>query len=391
MGSMSPAAGASAATSPTEAALRLQSLLGEHSILATDMMRARIRGDADLAGVANAALGKNASAMAALLTPILSASDRQTFATVWGQHIQALFEYSRGLSTHDTAAQTSARADLTRFENQLADFFVGHSSGRLNQAAARTAVRTHIDHLLAGADAYAAKNYTVSAQLYRMSYSHTFDLGGILAHVLLPDAAAKQLDTPTVKLRAALTKLLGEHVGLVIGAMRSAVGDSADFAAMGVALNGNTTDLTAAMGSLFGSAAARGFQNYWSDHVDQLMAYTRATVQHDAAGQERARVALRSFEQGFATFLSGATQHRLGQPALDQAYVMHDRQLLAEIDAYAAKTFQQAHDLADQTYQDMFTVSAQLSAAIGATLAGKLPRGGSQTGGGGMARTVARW
>ena len=64
---------------------------------------------------------------------------------------------------------------------------------------------------------------------------------------------------------------------------------------------------------------------------------------------------------------------------------MHDRVLLAEIDAYAAKNFQSAQDLSQQTYAEMFTVAKQLSAAIGATLGPRLPRGGSQTGGGGSA------
>jgi hypothetical protein len=38
----------------------------------------------------------------------------------------------------------------------------------------------------------------------------------------------------------------------------------------------------------------------------------------------------------------------------------------------------------------MFDLAAQLSNAIGATLGAKLPKGGSQTGGGGMAPVVSR-
>jgi len=68
---------------------------------------------------------------------------------------------------------------------------------------------------------------------------------------------------------------------------------------------------------------------------------------------------------------------------------MHDRMLLAEIDAYATRNYDQAHKLSDQTYRDMYSMAAQLSSAIGATLAGKLPKGGSQTGGGGMASVIA--
>jgi hypothetical protein len=391
MASSSASSGAGSASSSgtaTDAALRLQALLGQHSILASEMMRARIRADDDLAGAADAALGKNAAAMSDLLTPILPAAARQQFSTAWGEHIQALFNYARGLSIGDAGVRSTARAELVKYEGELAEFFVAHSQRRLDRGAALAAVRMHIDQLLAGADAYAAKNYVSAAATYRLSYSHTFDLGAVLARAFLPEKAARELDTPAARLRTALTKLLGEHVGLVIAAMRSAVSDPNGFAAMGAAVNGNTTDLTGAIDSLFGASAAHGFETLWADHVDLLMAYTRSVVRRDAAGQERARLDLRSFEQSFAGYLSAATQRRLGQPALAQAFVMHDRELLAEIDAYAAKTFQQAHDLSDQTYQDMFTVSGQLAGAIGATLAGRLPRGGSQTGGGGMAHLV---
>jgi hypothetical protein len=73
---------------------------------------------------------------------------------------------------------------------------------------------------------------------------------------------------------------------------------------------------------------------------------------------------------------------------LAQVFVMHDRMLLAGIDAYAARDFKEAQQLSDQTYTEMFSVSGQLSDAIGKTLAGKLPTGGSQTGGGGMSAVV---
>ena len=378
-----------AGDSAANAGLRLEALLGQHSILASDMMRARVRSDADLAQSANAALGQNTSAMGDLLEPVIGKSVRKQFDEMWGEHIQALFNYSRGLATHDNALREDERKELVEYEGDLAAFFSTQSHGRLSRATALAAVRMHVDHLLQGADAYAAKDYVSAARLYRLSYSHSFDLGATLAHALLPAGVAKTLDSPPLQLRSALTKLLGEHAALVIAAMRSAVGDRDDFRAMGSAVNANTVDLAAAMDSLFGSSTAQGFQTRWADHVDQLMAYTSATVAGDAASQERARGTLRSFEQSFASFLNTATQNRLGQPALAQTLVMHDRMLLAEIDAYAAKSFQQAQDLSYQTYEEMFTVSGQLATAIGATLAGRLPRGGSQTGGGAMAHVLA--
>ena len=374
-----------APTSGAETALQLEALLGHHSILAADLMRARIRGDADLAQSANAALGQNTKAMGDLLQPVIGGKGREQFAEAWAEHITELFNYARGLATKDEAVRKDAHEELVEYEEDLATFFVAQSHGRLNQAAALAAVREHVDHLVEGADAYAAKDYQGAATMYRHAYAHSFQLGAALAHALLPAKVGAGLDSPALTLRSSLTQSLGEHVALVVAAMRSAVGDQDDFSAMGTALNANTLDLTSAIDTLFGATAAKGFQSRWADHVDQLMVYTSATVKDDAAGQQTARLKLREFDSSFAAFLNTATQNRVGEPALTQTFALHDRMLLAEIDAYAAKSFQPAQDLSQQAYAEMFTVSQQLSEAIGATLGDRLPRGGSQTGGGGLA------
>jgi hypothetical protein len=375
--------------SPAEAALRLEALVGQHSILAADMMRARIRMDDDLTQAANAALGKNTEDMGAVLEPVIGADGVRQFQPLWSQHVSIFFNYARGLATKDEKVQKDARRELLRYEERLAQFFVAGSQGRLDPTTAITAVRAHVDHLLEGADAYAKGDREESVQLYRDSYAHSFGLGDALARALLPDSVGAQLDEPGMRLRVALTRQLGEHVALVVATMRSTVADTADQPALADAVNGNTQDLAGAIDALFGAEAAKGFQERWADHVDELMAYAGAAAEQDTARQERARRNLQGFEQTFATFLDAATEHRLGQPALAQAFVMHDRMLLAQIDAYGAKDYAQAHELSYQTYDEMFTVSGQLATAIGSTVARRLPKGGSATGGGGVAGHVS--
>ena len=373
---------------PAEAALRLEALVGQHSILAADMMRARIRADSDLAQSANAALGRNTKAMGGLLTPVLGQEGVAAFEEAWAEHIAELFEYARGLSTGDDALRDHAHEELVEYEADLAQFFVEASKGRLDSEAALEGVAEHVDHLVEGADAYAAGDRSTSADRYRESYAHSFALGEALARALLPAAVGHQLDAPDLRLRAELTELLGENVALVVGAMRSAVTDGADLPSLGTALDGNTQDLTAAMDALFGRAAAQQFQEHWADHIDELLAYTRATAEDDADGQAAARQSLASFEQAFAGFLDETTEHRLGREALQEAFTVHDRMLLAQLDAYAAKDYTQAHDIGYRTYDSSFTVSGRLATAIGSTVAKRLPTGGSQTGGGGTAGMV---
>jgi hypothetical protein len=145
-----------------------------------------------------------------------------------------------------------------------------------------------------------------------------------------------------------------------------------------------------AVDSLYGDKPASQFQNLWADHVDALMTYTSATVDSDKAAADDAEARLRAFEPALAKFLAGATQSQLGAQALARAYFEHDQMLVSEINAYHSKDYNQAHQLSYQAYDQMFDLAAQLSHAIGVTLGKNLPKGGSQTGGGGMASVVGR-
>jgi hypothetical protein len=64
---------------------------------------------------------------------------------------------------------------------------------------------------------------------------------------------------------------------------------------------------------------------------------------------------------------------------------MHDRDLVGQLDAYARGDYKTAYGTTYDGYQHMFEVAMALSAAIGPTIAARLPKGGVKTGGGGMA------
>jgi len=366
--------------------VRLQALLGQHTVLAADMMRARIRQDPDFAQAAEAALTRNTQALSTLVGSLFGPAAASSFAERWAAHVTYLFDYAEARRTRDTAGQQQARQRLLRAELGISSFFADASKGRLSRAAATQAVRLHVDQLLEQADAYASGRYAVAAAAYRHGYEHGYRLGGALARALLPAADVAALDTPGWQLRSNLTELLGEHVALVVAATRAASGPTtADFAALGDTLNANTRGLAGAVGTLFGAPAAGRFQELWADHVDALMTITSAAARGDTAAQQRAERSLRAFEPTLAAFLDTATQSRIGAEALARAYVQHDRMLVDQVKAHQAKDYTKAHDLGYRAYTEMFDLAAQLSNAIQLTLGTKLPRGGSQTGGGGTA------
>ncbi|MFF5292900.1 hypothetical protein [Paractinoplanes globisporus] len=377
-----------AAPSAADLAIQFEALLGQHSVLAADLMRSRIRGDDDFVQAANAALGKNTAAMTTLVGQMFGKATADKFSPMWSEHVVALFAYAGALAAQDQAAKQDAHEELVEYEQELGDFFAGASHGRLSQAAARAAIVEHVGHLTGQADAYAAKDYATADAMYRMGYQHTYDLGLALANALLPPADRATLQQPLWRLRSQLGKLLAEHAALVEDLTRAAVTRSPDFAASGDMLNGNTKDLAAAIDTLFGAAAAKQFQQMWADHVEQLVAYASATAAGDKAKQDQAKAAMAGIEQRMGTFLAGATSKRISTGALTTALQHHDMMLMKHADAYAAKDYATAHDVAYDTYQQMFDLARTMADAFGATVAARLPRGGAQTGFGGMAAVV---
>jgi hypothetical protein len=123
----------------------------------------------------------------------------------------------------------------------------------------------------------------------------------------------------------------------------------------------------------------------WGDHVDALVSYSGAVAAEDEQGKAKALAQLRAFERHLSAFLSTGTDGRLTAPALSDVLHMHDRDLVEQIDAYARGDFTTAYSVTYEGYQHMFAVADTLSGAIGPTIAARLPKGGVQTGGGGMA------
>jgi hypothetical protein len=383
-----PAHAAAAAAAPAPAAdraVRLQALLGHHAVLASSLMRSRIRGDDDFVQAANAALGENTDAMTALVGELFGADTGRRFGPMWSGHVVAVVDYAAALADQDDAARARARAELNEGETVLADFFAAGSRGRLPRAAARDAVAVHVRHLTGQADAYAARNYAAADRIYRHGYAHASDMALTLADALLPAQDRAALRAPVWRLRSQLGKLLAEHAVLVTDVSRSAAADAPDFAAAGRAVNDNTGALASAMDTLFGAAAARDFQSLWAGHVEHLVAYAAAAPAGDRAAQDRARAGLRAIEGRMAAFLAAATGGRVGSADLSAALLEHDRMLLRHADAYAARDYPGAHDIAQQTYDHMFDLARTLADAFGATVAARLPRGGAQTGHGGLA------
>jgi hypothetical protein len=371
---------------------QLEQLLGQHAILTVRLTRARLRGDEDLAQSADEALTKNTADLAGLIESAYGAEAAETFEQGWFNHVTYLFNYARGVADGDDAVQSQARQQLDGYTTNLGTFVEEATKKAIPAATVTAELRTHVDRLLEQVDAYAAEDYERAFALERESYAHMFPLGKALAAGIVTGEGAElpaDFDSPAVELQSQLGMGLGEHAELAVDAMRSGISNYPDFPAAAAALDLNTREITAMIESVFGAASARSFQALWADHIDAFVAYTQALAQQDEAAQDAAKDRLTGFNSEFAQFLSTSTDGRLETAALADAFVMHEDMLLKQITEYAAADYATAHQVSFEAYQHMFALADQAATAIGETVAAGSPKGGAETGGGGMAAVIA--
>ncbi|HKG50824.1 MAG TPA: hypothetical protein VKB14_10315 [Actinomycetales bacterium] len=382
-GAVQPAA----VTSATDLALELQKLLGQHAVLAAELMRSRMRDDPDLAQAANAAVGKNTRDMAAVVAGLGGPQAAQGFSTQWSTHVAALFNYARGLATDDRQARDQAKSTLLTYEGRVGRDMEASTGGALSADEVTKALTMHVNELIEEADAFKAGDYTRVYTVQRHAHDHMFELGATMAAGFSKAAGrpTSGLDGARWRLRSSLAKALSEHAVLTVQAMRARVRNAPEFAAVAAALDANTGDLAGTIGAVYGDQAGERFQSLWADHLDAFMAYADAARGNDAAAREKAKSTLSGFQGDFAKFLDQASDGKLPASSLAAAFAEHDDMLLEQVDAYAAKSYPQAHDLAYDAYQDVFGMSTSFAGAIADVAGSRLPLGGAQTGGGGTA------
>ena len=225
----------------------------------------------------------------------------------------------------------------------------------------------------------AAGDYATAYRIERTDYERQFQLGTVIAAGIVGGRAEDlpaSFDSPLTRLRSALGELLGEHMQLVVDAMGAALRGGPEFKADAAQVNADTAQLAGAFGVLFGPQSGAQFESVWSDHIEALISYSAAVAAKDQQGKAKAIAKYHAFERHLSTFLSTSTDGRLKAPALAMVLRMHDSELVQQLDAYARGDYTTEYRVIYDGYQHMFMVAQVLSAAIGPTIAARLPKGG---------------
>ena len=360
-----------AATASPAADLRvtLDTLLGEHALLAIAASQKGLDGDPDFEAAA-AALDANSVEVSEAIGSVYGDEAAQQFLdgpSLWRDHIGFFVDYTVGLATKDKAAKQEAVDNLTGYTGAFSGF-LAEATG-LPQDALQAGLATHIMQLKGQIDAYAKQDYAKAYDLTRQAYAHMYETGDTLAGAIAeasPDQfPLEPATTSAVDLRVTLDRLFGEHAVLAMLATQKGLSGDPDFEAIAGALDQNSVEISEAIASIYGNEAAKTFldaPSHWRDHIGFFVDYTVALATKDKAAQQEAVDNLTGYTGAFSGFLAGATG--LPQDALQEGLTMHITQLKGALDAYAAGDYEQAYALFREAYNHMVATGDTLATAI---------------------------
>jgi len=374
-----------AARKPAALAEQLEQYYAQHTLLAVRQMRSVVTATPAYRAAADAELEEYTEELAQVVGDRFGDAQGERFEQVWNQGIADFSAYAEAVAAGDTTAKQGARSALLADAGAYGDWLAQASKGRVPASEAAGVMRTHVEQLMGQADAYAARDYDRAYRIERDAYEHMFAAGTSLARAGLAPEQAATLDAPVAKLRAGFAMLLGEHMQLVIDAQRATFAGAPQFHAAAAQVNANTAALTKGMSAIVGPRKAEEFQDVWAEHVEGLLEYSTALAGKDEADRTAARAEMRGYGARLALYLSDIVRNELPLAPLTAAWGEHDQHLVDQIDAYAARRYDEAQEMELEGYGQMLGVANTILGAIQRTVTPQLPVGGSQTGGGGTA------
>jgi hypothetical protein len=182
--------------------ITLDTLLGEHTQLATLAMRAALADAPDLSA-AKAALGENSDELQAAIASIYGHDAGAAFADHWRHHTSLYLDYVEATRDNDEAGRQAALDQLTTYQSNFTAF-LSDANPFLHAADFRSLVQQHTDFLVSQADSYADGDFAASYATQREAWAQIGELSAGLAEAIadqfpnvFPDTAVRtQPPTP---------------------------------------------------------------------------------------------------------------------------------------------------------------------------------------------------
>jgi hypothetical protein len=170
-----------ATESAVDLRVRLDTLLGEHALLAMFATQKGFAGEEDFEAI-SAALDGNSRDLADAIGSVYGEEAGRRFLNgkaLWRDHIGFFVDYTVGLAGKDSAAQEKAVNDLSGYI-QAFPAFLGEATD-LPDDALRESITEHVTQLKTQIDRYAAGEYAKAYETAGAAYEHMFMTGDTLA------------------------------------------------------------------------------------------------------------------------------------------------------------------------------------------------------------------
>ena len=357
----------SVTTPAVELRTTLDRYLGEHAYLAIETMRKGAEGAADFEQAA-AALSANTTDLAGAIASVYGEEAGTQFEEMWSRHIGFFVDYVTATAEEDQVAKEEALANLDNYREEFSNFLATATGERLEAGALAEGLQMHVDQLIGAFDAFVAEDFDKAYEYGRKAISHIYGVSDGLSNAIVDQFPDKfentTADTPAADLRSNLNYLLTEHAGLAVTAMQNGIDGSADFEASANALAANTTDLSAAIASVYGEEAGTQFEEMWAAHIGNFVEYVTATGAEDEEAKTAAIEALNNYRAEFSAFIETATEGRVVAEDLSEGLQMHVNQLVTAFDSYVVEDYATAYENVRTAYAHMLNPSKGLSAAF---------------------------
>jgi hypothetical protein len=288
----------------------LNTQLTEHTFFAGAAVVEALQGNEAGFEAAAAALDENSVALSESVGLVYGPEAGEAFLGLWRSHIDMFVAYTQATAAGDEAGQQAAVEDLTGYANDFAVFLNG-ANPELPVETVEGLVMEHVLTTKDTVDAFASGDAQAGFTSFRGAMGHMSMIADPLSGAIaaqFPDRFPGETDSAAADVQKTLNVQLLEHTYLAGAAVNEALkGNTENFEAAAAALDGNSVDLAATVGSVYGEDAEQAFLGLWRSHIDMFVAYTQATAAGDEAGQQAAVEDLQGYATDFAVFLNGAT------------------------------------------------------------------------------------
>ncbi len=136
---------------------------------------------------------------------------------------------------------------------------------------------------------------------------------------------------PAADLRVGLNNALQEHVNLAGVALRNVYLEAPDTDAAVAALDENSKEVSALVGSVYGEEAEASFLELWRQHITFFANYTVGARDDDQAAMDQAKEDLAGYGEAASNFFASANPN-LPKEAVMPLLLDHRNKVLAVID-----------------------------------------------------------